>query len=182
MLGRNSIQIAVAILLAILLIAVEVCPGALHLLQFLLRSEVAGFPIASQLFVPNERALLTFSQTIHHLDDVPAQNGFFGRILTTGEGKGHSRHIMSGTVSLEFGGWRVPAVSLRIALCGEAVGIAVVIELLFYRQADELVDVEVAVPRQTVVAVNTHLIERQRLCYGDIRWNGIYAVYYLYLC
>ena len=182
MLGGNGIQIAITIFLALFLIAVEVGPGALHLLQFLLRGEVAGFPVASQFLVPHKGALLALSQSVHHLDDVLAEDVFLGGILTTGEGKSHSRHVVSGTVSLEFGGGRVPAVSLRIALCGEAIGVAVVIELLLHRQADQLVDVEITVPGQAVVAIDAHLIEWQRLSHGDIRRYGVHTVCDLYLC
>ena len=140
-LGGDGVQIAVAVLLRVLLIVVEVGPGALHLLQFFLGSEVASLPVASQLLVPYKGTLLALPQAVHHLDDMRLDDGLLGWILTTGEGEGHGRHIVAGAVTLQFGGRRVPAVALGVALGREAVGVAVVIELLLHGQADQLVDV-----------------------------------------
>ena len=168
-LGGDGVQVAVAILLIVFLIAVEVGPGALHLLQFLLRGEVAGLPVAAQLLVPYEGALLALAQAVDHLYDVTLEDGLLLRILTTGKGEGHRRHVVARAVTLQFGRRRVPAVGLGIALRRESVGVAVVIELLLHGQADQLVDVEVAVPGQTVVAVDAHLVEGQRLGHGDVR-------------
>ena len=133
MLGRDGIQVAVAIQLRVLLIAVEVFPGALHLFQFFLWGKVTGLPVASKLLIPDEGTLLALPQAVDHLGDIPFENRFLGRILTTGIGKGHGGHVVSGAVTFEFRGGRIPAVGLRITLRRESVGVTVVIELLFYR-------------------------------------------------
>ena len=72
MLGRDGVQIAIAVLRGLTLIAVKVGPSALHGLQFLLRGEVARLPVASQLFVPHKGTFLTLAQAVHHLGDVTA--------------------------------------------------------------------------------------------------------------
>ena len=186
-LGRDGVQVAVAILLILFLIAVEVFPCALHLSQFFLGGEVAGLPVASQLLVPHEGALLALAQSVHHLCDVALEDGFLRFVLTAGKGESHGRHIVARAVALQLRGGRVPAVGLGIALGGESVGVAVVVELLFHRQADELVDVEVAVPREAVVAVDAYLVERQRLSHRGVGRHfpvlGRFGVgHHLYLC
>ena len=166
MLSRNGIQVAIAILPVFLLIAVEVGPCTLHLFQFFLRGKVARFPVTAQLFVPNEGTFLAFTQAIDHLNDILTKNVLLIFVLTTGKGHSHSRHIMATAVSLQLGGRRVPPVRLWIAVSRQPVGITVVIQLLLHGKADELVNVEVAVPRQPVFAIDAHLIERQRLSRG----------------
>ena len=88
---------------------------------------------------------------------------------------------MAGAVALEFRGRRVPAVGLGIALGAETVGVAVVIELLAHGEADELIDVEVAVPREAVIAIDADLIQRQRLGHGRVRGHGIRPLHHLHL-
>ena len=99
-LGGDGIQVTIAVLLAFLLVAVKIGPGALHLLQLLFGGEVAGFPVAPQLLVPHEGALLTLAQFIYHRLDVLAEDRFLVLILATGEGEGHGRHVVAGTMTL----------------------------------------------------------------------------------
>ena len=95
MLGRDGIQITVAILLVSLFIAVKVGPRALHLLQLFLRGEVACLPVATQLFIPYKGPLLTLAQSVDHLDDMLFEDGFLVWVLTTGKSKGQCRHIVT---------------------------------------------------------------------------------------
>ena len=162
-LGGDGVQVAIAVLAGLLLVAVEVGPCALHLAELLLGGKVAGLPVAAQLLVPDERPLLALAQTVHHLGDVSAQNVLLRLVLTTGKGEGQRRYIVAGAVALQLRRRRVPAVRLGIALRRKSVGVAVVIELLPDGQAQQVVNVEVAVPRQPVLAVEAHAVERQRL-------------------
>ena len=165
MLGRDGVEIAIAILRIVLLVAVEIGPGALHLPQLVLRGEVACLPIAAQLLIPHEGTLLTLTQGIDHLGDVTPQDIFLLLVLAADEGESKGRHIVTRAVSLQFRCGRVPALGLRIALSRESVGVAIVVELLFDGQTDELVDIKITIPSQTIVTVNTHSVKRQRLCH-----------------
>ena len=179
MLGRDGIQITVAILLVSLFIAVKVGPRALHLLQLFLRGEVACLPVATQLFIPYKGPLLTLAQSVDHLDDMLFEDGFLVWVLTTGKSKGQCRHIMARAVTLQLRCRRVPAVRFRIALDREAVGVAIIIELLFYRQTDKLVYIQVAIMRQPVLAIDAHHVQWQRLC---LRYGGsIFFTLHCYL-
>ncbi len=89
-LGGDGIQIAVSILPAVLLVAVEIGPGALHLPELLLGCEVAGFPVAPQLVVPHEGAFLALAQGVDHFGYTALDDGLLGRVLTAGKGEGHS--------------------------------------------------------------------------------------------
>ena len=169
MLSRNSVQVAVAILPVVLLILVEVLPCALQLPQLVLRGEVACLPIAPKLVVPHESTLLTAAQLVDHHLDVLAKAALFSLILTTGIGHRHRRHIVSRSVPLQLCRRRVPAVGHRIALRREAVGVAIVIQLLLDVELEQVVDVQVAVPGQAVVALQPHLVQRQRLGLGLAR-------------
>ena len=75
-LGRNSVQVAIAILLVVLLVLVEILPRTLQLPQFRLGSKVASLPVAAQLLVPHKRTLLATSQFIDHQRDVLLQQRF----------------------------------------------------------------------------------------------------------
>ena len=181
-LGGYGIEITIAILAAVFLIAVEVGPRALHLAQFVLGCKVTGFPVAPQLCIPDEGAFLALAQAVDHLDNIFTKDILFLFVLTTGKGHGHSRHVVAGAVPFQFGGRRVPAVGLRVAVGRQPISIAIVIQLLFHGQADELVDVEVTVPRQAVIAVDAHHVKGQCLSHGDVRRHGPCSVHDLYRC
>ena len=59
MVGRDGIEVSVAIFLPLRLMLVESLPSTLHLAQFGLRGKVASLPVAAQRVVPHEGALLT---------------------------------------------------------------------------------------------------------------------------
>ena len=184
MLCGDGVQVSVAVLCRLLFVAVEVGPCALHLAQLLLRCKVACLPVTSQLLVPHECPLLALTQAVDHLHDVPAQHVLLGFVLTAGKGKGHSRHVVARAVSFQLGGGRVPSVGLRIAVGRQSVGVAIIIQLLLDRQGEEMVDVEVAVPGEAVLAVDAHLVQRQWLGHNDSRFPGIrlFLFHHLHLC
>ena len=80
MLSRNGVDIAVAIKFRVLLILIKSSPGALHLSEFCLRSEITSLPVALQFLIIYEGLLLTLPQLIHHSGDVLAEDCLLFRI------------------------------------------------------------------------------------------------------
>ena len=70
---------------------------------------------------------------------------------------------MAGTMSLQLCGGGVPAIGLGIAVGGQTVGIAVVVQLLLHIETEQVVDIHIAVVRQAVVANEGHFVQRQGL-------------------
>ena len=95
MLSRNGVDIAVTILFRMLLILIKSSPGALHLSEFCLRSEITSLPVALQILVIYEGLLLTFSQLIHHSGDVLTEDCLLLRIGCHGVCLCDCRHIVT---------------------------------------------------------------------------------------
>ena len=181
-LGRDGVEVSVAVVGVILLIVVEVLPGALHLAQFRLGGEVAGFAVAAERFVVDEGTFLTGAQLVHYQADVFLQLCLLRGIGAGGEGHGHCAHVMSAAVALQLRGGRVPSVGFGVAVGGQSVGVTVVIQLLLHVQRQQLVDVHIAVVRQTIFSVDAHLVEGQRFCQWSGGGGGVVAAYDLHLC
>ena len=88
---------------------------------------------------------------------------------------------MAAAVTFELRGWGIPAVGFGIPLGGHAIGVAVVVQLLAHVQRQQLVYVEVAVVRQAVSAVDSNLVQGQRLGNGACRRCGIAAANYFHM-
>ena len=127
MLGGNGVNIAVTVFSAILLILVEGFPGAFHLRQFGLGSQIAGFTVAAQGLVIDKGKFLAGAQFVHHPPDIGLEGGLQLRILRTGIGEGQGAHVVAGAMAFELGGGAVPAVTLHVAFCGKAVGVPIII-------------------------------------------------------
>ena len=95
MLSRNGVDIAVTIKFRVLLILIKSSPGALHLPEFSLRSEITSLPVALQFLIIYEGLLLTLSQLIHHSGDVLAEDCLLPRIGCHGVCLCDSRHIVT---------------------------------------------------------------------------------------
>ena len=95
MLSRNGVDIAVAIQFWVLLILIKSSPGALHLSEFCLRSEITSLPVALQFLIIYEGLLLTLSQLIHHSGDVLAEDCLLFRISCHGICLCDCRHIVA---------------------------------------------------------------------------------------
>ena len=173
MLGGDGVQVAIAVFCIVFLVVVEVSPCTFHLPQFRIGGKVAGFPVAAELLVVDERALLAGAQLIHHRLDIRAQLGFLLLVLAAGKRHSECRHIMAGTMTFQLGRRGVPAVGLGIAVGGKAISVAVVIKLLLHVEAQQVLDVEVAVVGQPVLAVYAHLVKRQRLSNGHRVWHRV---------
>ena len=102
------------------------------------------------------------AQFVHHAADAATQGVLDGGIVSTGKGKGQGGHVVPRAVSLQFGGGRVPSVGAGISLSGQAVGIAVVVELLADVPAEYGAYGQVAVAGQAVVPLHRHLVEWKR--------------------
>ena len=162
MVGGYGVQVAVAVLAPLLLVAVKSFPGTLHGAQLLLGGEVARLPVASQRVVPHEGAFLARTQLVHHAPDTLAQGLLLPLVRGTGQGKGQGRHVVPRAVSLQLGGGRVPSIAHRIALGRQSVGIAIVVKLLADVPAQYGADGQFAVGRQSVVTLQGHAVQRQR--------------------
>ena len=95
MLSRNGIDIAVTIQFWVLLILIKSSPGALHLSEFSLRSEITSLPVALQILIIYEGLLLTLPQLIHHSGDVLAEDCLLFRISCHGVCLCDCRHIVA---------------------------------------------------------------------------------------
>ena len=135
-LRRYGVQVAIAVALILLLVAVEVFPRALHRSQLLFRGEVACLPVASQRVAPHEGALLAAAQHVDHHAQAAAQAMLLLLIAATGVCHGHRTHIVARAVSLQLRGGRVPAVGHGAALCAQPVGVVVVVELLSHIETE----------------------------------------------
>ena len=82
---------------------------------------------------------------------------------------------------LELGVWRIPAITLGIALGTESVGIAIVVELLGNIPGTDLTDSLVAVVGESVVTINAHISEREGMSHFLFR-SLIASSHYLDLC
>ena len=164
MLGRYGVEIAVAVMREVLLVAVEVGPCAFHLAQLGLGCQVASLAVASQRLIIDEGALLTATKFIDHRADVRLQLSFLLCIGAGGVGHSQRTHVVPAAMPLEFRCRRVPSVGLGIAFRRQTVCVAVIVELLPHVKGEELVDVKVAVVCQAIIAVDAHLVQWQRLC------------------
>ena len=162
MLRRDGIDIAVPIAPAVFLIPVEGGPGAFQLGKFRLGDQVPRLAVPAQLAVPDKRQFLAGAQLIHHPADTAAELLLEGRIVRARKGEGQGGHIMPGAVTLQFRGRGIPAVGLGVALRRQAVGVAVIIQLLGDIQREKVLHVQVAVGRKPVVADKPDAPERQR--------------------
>ena len=95
MLSRNGVDIAVAIKFRVLLILIKSSPGALHLSEFSLRSEITSLPVALQILIIYKGAFLAFSELVHHSGDVLAEDGFLLWVSCHGVCLCDSRHIVA---------------------------------------------------------------------------------------
>ena len=95
MLSRNGVDIAISILFRMFLILIKSSPGALHLSEFCLRSEITSLPVALQFLIIYEGHLLILSQLIHHPGDVLAEDSLLLRIGCHGVCLCDSRHIVT---------------------------------------------------------------------------------------
>ena len=125
--GRDGIEVAIAVVAVVFLVFVEGSPVALHLFQFLFWGIVSCLPIAVERAVPHKSALLTLTQFVHHPLDAIAKFPALGGICRRSIGKGECAHIVSGTMSFQFGGGRVPSICFGIAFRGQSVGVAIVV-------------------------------------------------------
>ena len=76
-------------------------------------------------------------------------------------------------MALELGGGRVPAIGFGISLRGQAVGVAVVVELLAHIEAQKMVYVEVTVECQAVGLQDSLIIAVWRPYQPDlVEWQG----------
>ena len=66
-------------------------------------------------------------------------------------------------MTLQLRGGRIPAVGNRITVGGQTIGVVIVIELLLHVECEQVVDVHIAVFRESVLPNELHLVERQRL-------------------
>ena len=82
---------------------------------------------------------------------------------------------------LELGIWRIPAITLGIALGTESVGIAIVVELLGNIPGTDLTDSLVAVVGESVVTINAHISEREGMSHFLFR-SLIASSHHLDLC
>ena len=162
MLRRNGVDVAVPVAPAVFLIAVEGRPSAFQPDKFRFRDKVPRLAVAAQLVVPYKRKLLAGPQLVHHPADAAADLILEGRIVRTCEREGEGGHIMPGAVALQFRGRGIPAVRLGVALCGQAIRIAVVIKLLGDIQGEKILYVQVTVGGEPVVADEPDAPERQR--------------------
>ena len=159
MLSRNGIDIAVTIQFRVLLILIKSSPGALHLSEFCLRSEITSLPVALQFLIIYEGLLLTLSQLIHHSGDVLAEDCLLFRISCHGVCLCDCRHIVTRSMTLELGIRRIPAIALGITLGTESVGIAIVVELLGNIPGTDLTECLITVVGESVVTIYAHISE-----------------------
>ena len=162
MLGGNGVDVSVTIAPAVLLVLVERRPGAFQLAELGLRDEVPRLAVPAQLAVPDERHLLAGAEFVHHPADAAAEFVLEGRIVRAREGEREGGHVMARSVALQLRGRGIPAVGPGIALRGQAVGVAVVIQLLGDVQREQILHVQVAVRGEPVVADEPDAPERQR--------------------
>ena len=95
MLSRNSVDVTVTIQFRVLLILIKSSPGALHLSEFCLRSEITSLPVALQFLIIYEGHLLILSQLVHHSGDVLPEDGFLLWVSCHGVCLCDSRHIVT---------------------------------------------------------------------------------------
>ena len=173
MLGRDGVEIAVAVAAPVLLVAVEGFPGALQGVEFLARGEVAGLHVAPEPVRPDEGALLAGPQLVHHAADPHQQRVAQGRIVRPGIGEGQGGQVVSRAVTLQLGVRRIPVLRTGIPLRWQAVGVAVIVEHPRDVQRQELPHVEVAVAGQAVVPGQADIPQRQGPGHGDGARTGI---------
>ena len=167
--GRDSVDVSVAILLPLLLMLVKCLPGTLHLAQLLLGGKVASLPVAAQLLVPHEGALLAHAQFVYHALHAREQLGLLLLVGSAGIGECQGRHVVTRAMTLELRGGRVPSVRYGVALGRQSVGVAVVVQLLCHVPREYLAYGEVAVRGEAVVAREAHLVERYRFGHRHVR-------------
>ena len=127
MVSRDSIEIAITILLILFFMLIKRRPTTFHLAELLLGSKIASLPITTQLLIPHKSTLLTLTKLIHHTSDITAQSIFILLRGSTRKGKSQSRHIVSRTMTFEFGGRRVPTIGWGITFGRKTVCITIVV-------------------------------------------------------
>ena len=162
MLGRDGVKIAVPIAPAVLLVLVERRPSAFQLGELGLRDEVPRLAVPAQLLVPDERQLLAGAELVHHPADAAADLILEGRIVRARESECEGGHVVSRSVALKLRGRGIPAVGYGVAVRGQAIRVAVVIQLLGDVQREQILHVQVAVRGEPVVADEPDAPERQR--------------------
>ena len=181
MLSRNSVDVTVTIQFRVLLILIKSSPGTLHLSEFCLRSEITSLPVALQFLIIYEGLLLTLSQLIHHSGDVLAEDCFLLWVGCHGVCLCDSRHIVTRSMTLELGVWRIPAIALSITLGTESIGIAIVVELLSNIPGTDLTDSLITVVGESVVTIYAHISEREGMSHF-LFWSLIAFSHHLDLC
>ena len=84
-------------------------------------------------------------------------------------------------MTLELGIWRIPAITLGIALGTETVGIAIVVELLGNIPGTDLADSLITVVGESIVTVYAHISEREGMSHFLFR-SLIASSHHLDLC
>ena len=165
-LGGNGVDVSVAVVGAVGLVTIEILPCAAQLSELALGRQVAGLTVTAQLLVVNKRHLLALAHLVDHILYVLLELLTLCLVRATGVGHGHGRKVMARSVALELRGGRVPSVAHGIAVGGQSVGVAVVVNLLARVEREQVVDVEVAVVRQAVFSNELHAPQGQRLSHG----------------
>ena len=132
-LRRDGVEVAVSVVAEVVLVVVKSGPRAFGFHEGFAREQVSGFKVAPEGVAPDEGALLTAAQLVHH-EAHPLQEGFVLRLvgLVAGGvvGQGEGREPVSRAVSLELGGGGVPSVGDGHPFGRQSVGVVVVVELL----------------------------------------------------
>ena len=84
-------------------------------------------------------------------------------------------------MTLELGVWRIPAITLGIALGTESVSIAIIVELLGNIPGTDLADSLIAVVGESVVTIYAHICEREGMSHFLFR-SLIASCHHLDLC
>ena len=84
-------------------------------------------------------------------------------------------------MTLELGIWRIPAITLGIALRAQTIGITIVVELLGNIPGTDLTDSLIAVVSESVVTIYAHISEREGMSHFLFR-SLIASCHHLDLC
>ena len=80
---------------------------------------------------------------------------------------------MASTMTFQLSGRRIPAVGHRTACRRHAIGIIIVVKLLFRIERQQIGNIEITVVRQAVLTRQLHLAQRQGLGHGLLRRQGL---------
>ena len=84
-------------------------------------------------------------------------------------------------MTFELGIWRIPAITLGIALRAQTIGITIVVELLGNIPGTDLTDSLIAVVGESVVTIYAHISEREGMSHFLFR-SLIASCHHLDLC